>query len=148
MMHRVYFQLVGGIPVIGPVFGNLEAARRWARGWVERYKTVPYTLRSVRLAVIKQELFHTLTVTVNGRTHFCLSGLDELLLQRLYREVRRKQVLVFSSFVSGFPEPTPIVLSEGLGLMVYPRPATFTKKVGSCLRKTLIRRGQDGDGES
>ncbi|MEW6573934.1 MAG: hypothetical protein AB1374_09935 [Bacillota bacterium] len=147
-MRRVYFQLIGNIPVVGPVFGSSEGARRWAIRWVERYKTIPDTRRGVRLSVIRGGVFHTLTVTVNGRVLFRLNGLDELLLQRLYREVGQKQVLVFSSFISGFPEPTPIVLTEGLGLMVYQWPVPFSKKAGSHFRKKKVHRGQNGDGKS
>uniref|UniRef100_A0A7C2E9Y3 Uncharacterized protein n=1 Tax=Ammonifex degensii TaxID=42838 RepID=A0A7C2E9Y3_9THEO len=119
---RICFQLVGGIPVIGPVFHSQAAARRQAQRWLARFEKLPPVRKDTRVLIERRGGLYSLTVVVTGRLFCRLKGLDELLIQRLYREVRRKRVLVLTSFVGGSPQPQPLVSSEGLGLVVFQRP--------------------------
>lgn len=130
-MRRICFQLVGGVPVVGPVFFSHEAARRLARRWLQRFERLPSIRKDTRVLVERQKALYSLAVVVNGELFCWLKGLDELLVQRLYREVRRKRVLVLTSFVGDGPKPQPLVASEGLGLVILQRPVRKREVKGS-----------------
>ncbi|MEW6447779.1 MAG: hypothetical protein AB1426_06795 [Bacillota bacterium] len=122
-MRSICFQLVGDIPVVGPLWRDPEAARRFIERWIKRYESVSIKRCNIRLLVIRRGVHYSLAVAVDGSVIFRLNGLNELLLRRLVRAVQRKQVFILSPFVSGFPEPQPFVLTGGLGLVIIQQPA-------------------------
>jgi len=48
---RICFQLVGGIPVIGPVFHSQAAARRQAQRWLARFEKLPPVRKDTRVLI-------------------------------------------------------------------------------------------------
>jgi hypothetical protein len=111
---------VGGVPVIGPLFDDSEAARRAAKRWLNRFNRFCSERQSVRVFIEREESSYSLVIMVNGRVLYRLSGLDELLVRRLYRCVGRKRMLVLTSFVDeGHFEPQPLAVTEGAGLVVF-----------------------------
>jgi hypothetical protein len=119
-MLNVCFRLVGGVPVIGPLFDDSETARRAAKRWLSRFNRSCSDRRNVRVFIEQDESLYSLVIMVDGRVLYRLSGLDELLVRRLYRSVSQKRMLVLTSFVNeGSVEPRPLAVTEGVGLVVF-----------------------------
>ncbi|RJX22999.1 MAG: hypothetical protein C4570_00585 [Ammonifex sp.] len=119
-MRNVCFRLVGGVPVIGPLFDDCEAARRAAKQWLHHFNKSYADQQSVRVLIEQEEYSYSLVILVNGRVLYRLAGLDELLVRRLYRAVAQKRLLVLTSFVDeGSVEPRPLAVTEGIGLVVF-----------------------------
>jgi hypothetical protein len=118
--------LVGGIPVIGPLFNDSEAARKAARRWLSRFEKLHANQQSVRVLVERELHSHSLVILVNGRVFYRLGGLDDLLVRRLYRAVRQKRMIILTSFVDdGGTDPWPLAVTEGMGLVVFQQEAVI-----------------------
>ncbi|WP_334109581.1 hypothetical protein [Thermodesulfitimonas autotrophica] len=121
-MRRVCLEVLGGIPVVGPLFHDYEAARRAALRWLVRLAQFSGgDGDAVQVGVERREDLYTLVIAVNGRILHRLEGLNEVLLRRLQREFRRRRVFVVTSFADG-QKPRPLVWTEGLGLVIFQWP--------------------------
>jgi hypothetical protein len=114
--------VVDDIPVLGVKFGDRARALQAARELVQRAKVMGPGGQNPRVDVrFEQQKDGRFTLAINcgPAALACLCGLDELLLRR-FRKAMKKNVFILTSFVERSDGQLEcLVLTEGLGVVVY-----------------------------
>jgi len=109
------------IPAIGPRFKNREDAVKVSRQYLERISRLSGVGRSVTFQIVLNEQAdgrYSLIVDVSGQMVSRLSNLDELLVKR-FRKGLKKKLFILTSFFDGVEGLECLVLTEGLGAVFY-----------------------------
>lgn len=109
------------IPAIGPRFNNREEALRVARHYLQGINKLAGGNREtpVEIALNRQtDGRFSLIVEGAGQTVGRISNLDELLLKR-FRKGLKKKLFILTCFVDGVEGLECLVLTEGLGAVFY-----------------------------
>lgn len=109
------------IPAIGPRFKNREEALRVARHYLQGINKLAGGNREtpVEIALKRQsDGRFSLVVEGSGQTVSRLTNLDELLLKR-FRKGLKKKLFILTCFVDGAEGLECLVLTEGLGAVFY-----------------------------
>ncbi|HOV79127.1 MAG TPA: hypothetical protein PK728_03405 [Bacillota bacterium] len=109
------------IPAIGPRFKNRDEALKTARSYIEGINKLAGESKKkpVQIDFIRQpDGRYSLLVKDSSRTVGKLNDLDELLLMR-FRKGLKKKLFILTCFVEGVDELECLVLTEGLGAVFY-----------------------------
>ncbi len=109
------------IPTIGPRFKSREEAVRVARRYVGFFNKIAGGPRETAVKVsLKKQADGRYSLVVEGgrRTLGRLDNLDELLLKR-FRKGLKKKLFILTCFVEGVDGLECLVLTEGLGAVFY-----------------------------
>lgn len=113
--------LCENIPAIGPTFKNREEAVRKARQYLEGIDKSAGELRETPVKIeIKKQADGRYSILVEGFQHTMgrLHNIDELFLKRFCKGLK-KRMFILTCFVEKVDELECLVLTEGLGAVLY-----------------------------
>lgn len=113
--------LCENIPAIGPTFKDREEAVRKARQYLEGIDKSAGELRETPVQIeIKKQADGRYSIMVEGFQHTMgkLFNIDELFLKRFCKGLK-KRMFILTCFVEKVDELECLVLTEGLGAVLY-----------------------------
>lgn len=113
--------LCENIPAIGPRFQNREEAVKKARQYLEGIDKSAGDLREIPVKIeIKKQDDGRFSIVVEGFQHTLgkLLNIDELFLKRFCKGLKKK-MFILTCFVEKVDELECLVLTEGLGAVLY-----------------------------